>query len=263
MKKREVKDIFKAIPLGGHGEIGKNCWIFEYKDEIIIVNFGMMLPPHDLTGVDLVVPNCNYLIENQDKIKALILTSAHDECCGGVFYLLNKVKVPKIWGSELAIETVRKLLLKNIELPETEIIEGRLEFQPCDSIAVKSICNTSVLPDTYGLFIKTDVGNILYTSSYKIDQTPPDKVLLDYFSYSQAGEEGVDVLISDSTNIEALGYSQSERSITKRFNEIFRDSESRIFILSYANNLHKFQALFNLAQKHNKKVFLCGEYLTN
>src|SRR3989338_3860058 len=98
MKNREVKDILKAIPLGGHGELGKNCWIFEYREEIVIVNFGMMLPSHDLTGVDLVFPNYNYLVENQNKIKALVITSAHDDSCGGVFYLLTKVKIPKIYG---------------------------------------------------------------------------------------------------------------------------------------------------------------------
>ncbi len=261
MKKREVKDILKAIPLGGHGEIGKNCWIFEYREEIVIVNFGMMLPPHDLTGVDLVFPNYNYLVENQNKIKALIITSAHDDSCGGVFYLLTKVKIPKIYGSELAIETIKTQLPKNTELPEAEFLEGRKVFKAGESFEIKAISNTSILPDTYGLFIQTDVGNILYTSSYKVDQTPPDNVLLDYFSYSQAGEDGVDVLISDSTNIESLGYSQSERTITKRFDEIFRDSTSRIIILTYANSLHKFQILFNLAQKNNKKILLCGDYL--
>ena len=263
MRKKEKTDILKAIPLGGHGEIGKNCWVFECNDEMIIVNFGMMLPSHDLTGVDLVFPSTAYLQDNKEKIKGLILTSAHDDSCGGVFYLLNKINIPKIWGSKLAIETVKQNLPKNITLPETEDIIPRKEFQIGNSFNIRAISNTSSLPDTYGLFIKSLTGNILYTGSYKIDQTPPDGVLFDYFYFSQSGEDGTDLLISDSTNVETKGYSPSERSITKKFDEIFKDSTSRIIIFSYASNLHKFQILFNLAKKNNKKILLCGNYLTN
>ena len=262
-QKREPKDVLKAIPLGGHGEIGKNCWVFEYKDEIIIVNFGMMLPGQELTGVDLVLPSASYLIENQEKIKGLILPSAHDDSCGGVFYLLDKVTIPKIWGSKLALEITKKQLLKNTKIPDIEELESRKEFKATESITIKPIRNTSTLPDTYGLFIKIPAGNILYTGSYKIDQTPLDNVLLDYFSYAQAGEEGVDLLIADSTNIESPGYSQSERSIIKRFDEIFRDGSSRVIIVGYSSNLHKYQIILNLAQKHNRKVLFCGEHLTN
>lgn len=267
MKQKEVNNmptnILKAIPLGGHGEIGKNCWIFECKDEIIVVNFGMMLPSHDLAGIDLVLPNTNYLQENQEKIKGLILTSAHDDSSGGTFYLLNKVKIPKIWGTKLTLETIKGQLTKNTSLPETEEITSRKEFDIGENFKIKAIANTSTLPDTYGLFIQSSAGNILYTGSYKIDQTPPDDKLLDYFSYSKAGEDSVDLLISDSANIETPGYSQSERTISKRFNEIFKESNSRVIILSYANNLHKFQIIFNLAEKNNKKVLLVGEYLIN
>ncbi len=263
MKKREQKEIVKAIPLGGHGEIGKNAWIFEYKDEIIIVNFGMMIPGQGLTGVDLILPSTNYLQDNKEKIKGLILTSAHDDSCGGVFYLLEKVQIPKIWGSKLAIETVKAQLDKKTKFPESEAVEARQEFQIGESFLIKTIANTSSLPDTYGLQIKTPTGNILFTGSYKIDQTPPDNKLLDYYGYAQAGEDGVDLLISDSTNIEALGYSQSERAITKRFDDLFRESSAKVVIVSYASNIHKYQIIFNLAKKNNRKVLLCSDYLKN
>ena len=263
MKKREQADILKAIPLGGHGEIGKNSWIFEYKDEIVIVNFGMILSPHDLSGVDLILPSTTYLTENEEKIKGLILTSAHDDSCGGVFYLLDKIKVPKIWGSKLALETIKKQLTKSTSLPEVEELEPRKEFQIGKDFNIRPMRNTSILPDTYGLFIKNPCGNVLYTGSFKIDQTPPDDERFDYYSYSEAGEEAVDLLISDSTNIESLGYSQSEKAITKRFDEIFKDSPSRVIIVGYANSLHKYQIIFNLAHKNNKKVLLCGDYLIN
>ena len=254
------RDILKAIPLGGHGEIGKDSWLFEYKDEILIVNFGFMLPPHDLRGVDLVLPSTDYLTENKTKIIGLILTSAHDDSSGGVFYLSSKVKVPKVWGSKLAIEFVKNQLPENTIYEE---IEPRKEFQAGSSFIIKPICTNSTLPDTYGLFIKTPVGNILYTGSYKIDQTPLDKRSFDYFSFSQAGEEGVDLLISDSTNIEIPGYSQSEKAITKRFDQLFREADSRIIIVGYASNLNKYQIIFNLAKKNNKKIFICDEYLAH
>lgn len=260
MKHKEKKDILKAIPLGGHGEIGKNCWLFEYKDEIVIVNFGMMLPGWDVSGVDLVFPCTDYLAENQDKIKALVITSGHDDSCGGVFYLLNKVKIPKIIGSKLAVEMLKNENIKN--LPDIEFLESRKEFKIGETFLVKPIANTSTLPDTYGLYIKTDGGNILYTGSFKVDQTPPDNILFDYYSYSEAGESGVDLLISDSTNAESVGYSQPERAISKRFNELFKDSSSRIIILSYANNLHKFQIIFDLAGKNKRKVFISSDCLS-
>ena len=263
MKQRTATDFLKAIPLGGHGEVGKNSWLIEYKDEIIIINFGMMLPSANLTGVDLVLPNTNYLIENQDKIKGLVLTSAHDDSSGGAFYLLEKVKIPHIWGSKLAIETVKKQLSKNTKLPPHDYIEPRKDIEIGTGFKIKPLQNTSTLPDTYGLFIQTLAGNILYTGSFKVDQTPPDNILFDYFSYSQAGEDGIDLLISDSSNIESQGYAQSESSITKRFQDIIKDSNSRIIIFSYASSIHKFQILFNLAQKFNKKVLLSGSYLIN
>ncbi len=259
MKKREAKDVIKAIPLGGHGEIGKNSWIIESDNGILIVNFGMMLPAADLTGVDLILPSSSYLSENQSKIKGLILTSAHDDSMGGVFYLLDKLNIPKIWGSRLALEFL-KSSNKIKKLPELECLEPRKEFSVSD-FSVLPISNTSVIHDTYGLYIKHPAGNILYTGSYKIDQTPPDNRLLDYYTYSKAGEEGVDLLIADSTNVEAPGYCQSERFITKRFDELFKDSSSRVVILSYANNLHKFQIIFKSAQKNGKKVFVSGEHL--
>lgn len=262
-KKKGTNDILKAIPLGGHGEIGKNSWIFEYKDEILIVNFGMMLPTQSLSGVDLILPSTTYLQENQKKIKGLVLTSGHDDSCGGAFYLLNNVTIPKIWGSKLALEIIKNQFGKNISLPESEELSPRKDFQAGENFQIKSISNTSVLPDTYGLYIRTKSGNILYTGSYKIDQTPLDGVLFDYFSYSQAGEDGVDLLISDSANVETTGYSRTEVTVIKAFDEIIRESKSKVIIVGSANNLYKYQIIINTAKKYNKKVFITSDYFLN
>lgn len=259
---KNTTETVKAIPLGGHGEIGKNSWLFEYKDEIIIVNFGFKLPPKNVQGVDLILPNTSYLKENAEKIKGLIVTSAHDDSAGGIFYLLDKIPIPKIWGSKLALSWLEHSLSKKTKLPETEIIKGREEFNIGENFRIKPIQNTSVLMDTYGLFIQTPAGNILYTGSYKIDQTPMDNVKFDYYSYAEAGETGVDLLIADSTNLETPGYTQTEQFVARKFNDILRDASSRIIIVAYANNLYKFQVIFNVAQKQNKKVFLSGDYLT-
>ena len=258
--KNKAKEIIKAIPLGGHAEIGKNCWVLEYQDEILILNFGMMLPGMDISGVDLIFPNINYLLENQQKIKGLILTSAHDDFSGGVNYLLSKIKIPKIVGSELAIECIKSQLKDKSKLPEIDFLESRKKFA-IGNFNITSITNTSVLPDTYGLFIESPGGNILYTGSYKVDQTPPDSVPFDYYMYSKAGEDGVDLLISDSSNLESAGYSPSERSITKRFDEIFKNSTGRVIIVGYASSLHKYSIFFKLAEKNKRKVCICSEYL--
>ena len=260
MKTSSQQDVLKAIPLGGHGEIGKNSWLFEYKNEIIIVDFGMMLPSQGVTGVDLVFPSTIYLKQNEEKIKGLILTSAHDDSSGGVSYLLQKVKIPKIWGSKLALETISKDTINGVSREE---LTPRKEIQIGENFIIKPYHNTFVLPDSYGLIIQTGTGNILYTGLFKIDQTPPDGMLLDYFSCAQAGEDGVDLLISDSRDIENKGYSHSEQKVSKRFDEIFKETKSRIIIVGYASNLHKYQIIFNLAQKNNKKVFICSEYLNN
>src|SRR3990167_944850 len=144
MKNRSQQDVLKAIPLGGHGEIGKNSWLFEYKNEIIIVDFGMMLPSQGVTGVDLVFPSTIYLKQNEEKIKGLILTSAHDDSSGGVSYLLQKVKIPKIWGSKLALETIGKDSINNIS---TEELTPRKEIQIGENFIIKPYHNTFVLPD--------------------------------------------------------------------------------------------------------------------
>ena len=141
MKQKENRESLKAIPIGGHGEIGKNCWLLEYGDEIVIINYGMMLPPQALAGVDLVLPSTAYLKENEHKIKGLILTSAHDDCSGGVFYLLEKVKIPKVWGSKLAIEMVKNTLPKTTNFPETEELKPREEFKVGNNFNIKPIRN--------------------------------------------------------------------------------------------------------------------------
>ena len=262
MRKAIAKEVVRVIPLGGQGEIGKNAWVLEHGNQIVIINFGLMLPPPSLAGVDLILPNTNYLIENQDKIQGLIVTSAHDDCCGGVPYLLSKIKIPKIWSTKLAAETIKLQCAQGQSIPEIEHITSRQEFQ-IGNFAFTAMRNTSTLPDTYGLYVKSQAGTVLHTGPYKVDQTPPDKCLFDYYMYSKAGEDGVDVLISDSTNIEAVGYSQSEVKIVKRFDEIFKEHSSRIVIVSYASNIHKFKLLFDLALKNKKKICLSGEYLIN
>lgn len=259
--KIDVKsDSLKAIPIGGHGEIGKNSWIFEYKNEIIIVDFGILLPSIKQTGVDLILPNTQYLKENESKIKGLIITSPHDDDCGGVFYLLNKLNIPKIYAGNLAIKTIEKQPLKNTKLPPIEELTHRKEFT-IGEFTIKAITNSSLTPNTFGLSIKTPAGNIIYTGSYKIEQMPLDSVLLDFYSYSQAGEDGTDVLISCSQDIETLGYSQPEKLVTKKFEEIFKEIKSRIVIVSGNHEIYKFQTIFNLANENKKKILLNGKHL--
>lgn len=263
MKELKKNDALKAIPLGGHGEIGKNCWAFEYKDEILVVNYGMMLPGKKEAGIDIVMPNATYLKENESKIKGLIITSAHDDSCGGAFYLLDKVKIPKVWGSKLALNTLKASMKKGTKLPEIEELKPREEFTVGEQFKVKPIVSTFSIPNVFGLYIKSPTGNVLYTGSFKIDQLPIDNVKLDYFSFAQAGEDGVDLLISDSTDVEIPGYCQSENKITKRFNEIFRDSESRVIVVTNACDLFKIQLLLKIAKKNKKKVFISGDYINN
>lgn len=261
-EKNNLNNIVKAIPLGGHGEIGKNSWVFECQDEIIIVNFGFKLPGNDKWGVDLVLPNPTYLKENEHKIKALIVTSAHDDSCGGVFYLLDKLNIPKVHVPKLALEYLNKTAEKE-KLKSAKVLTARETIQAGNNFKITPIANTSCLPDTYGLIIETPQGRIVYTGSYKIDQTPPDKVLMDYYSYAQAGEDTVSLLISDSTEIETVGYSTTDSKIQKKFNEIIRDVKHRLIIVTSTFEIHKYQIIFDLANKHNKKIYVSGKDIEN
>jgi len=219
----------KIIPLGGLGEIGKNITVFEYKEDIIIVDCGMTFPEDEMLGVDIVIPDITYLIKNKDKIKGLILTHGHEDHVGAIPYVLKKINIP-IYGTKLTLG----LLSTNHSIP--------------DSVA---------------LAITTNIGTIIHTGDFKIDYTPISGEVIDLNRFAELGSRGVLALLSDSTNVTRRGYTMSERSVGDTFKDLFSKADSRIIVATFASNVHRVQQIIDAAELYDRKVVVSGRSMVN
>ncbi|MBS1996733.1 MAG: ribonuclease J [Cyanobacteria bacterium SZAS LIN-2] len=254
-----------ACPLGGQAEIGLTLWLFIHHGQILIVDAGASYPANELPGVDLFLPNSNFLEANEDKIVALILTNGHEEHCGAVSYLLNHVKVPRV----MAPRFVATLIKDNVydlygldlkTLPAIEEIETRRDYT-VGAFNLEWIDSNNAIADACALKIATTAGTVIYTSSFKYDQTPVDGKLLDVGRLAAIGDAGVDLLISDSVNIEAGGYTPSEKSVAHKFDELARECRGRLIVVAPATNTHRLRLLFEAAQTGGRRVILMGDTL--
>jgi ribonuclease J len=252
----------QIIPLGGLGEIGKNMTVFKYEDTIVVIDSGLAFPDDELLGIDLVIPDISYLVENQEKVKAILLTHGHEDHVGALPYVLREIN-PPIYGSKLALGIVEGKLkehnLKNVELnivrPRDMIKIGPLEiefFRVCHSI-----------PDCFGIAIHTPLGTILHTGDIKLDQTPVDGQTVDFRKMAELGEKGVLVMLGDSTNAERAGFTKSESVVGKTFDELFGKCEGRIIVTTFASNVHRVQQAINTAEKYGRKVAVVGRSMVN
>jgi ribonuclease J len=257
------KDSLKIIPLGGIEEIGKNITVFEYGNDIILVDCGVAFPEDDMLGIDLVIPDFTYLIKNQDRIKGLVVTHGHEDHIGSIAYLLKEINIP-IYATKLTIGLIsNKLeehkLLKNAKLHIVKqgqtIVLGkfRVEFiRSCHSI-----------PDSVALAIHTPVGTVVHTGDFKIDYTPIDDQKIDLGRLAELGNKGVLALLSDSTNSERKGYTMSESTVGEVFDKLFMNCKKRIVIATFASNMHRVQQIVNSAVANNRKIAVCGRSMIN
>jgi len=247
-----------VFALGGLGEIGKNTYCVEYKDEIIIIDAGIKFPDDQLLGVDYVIPDYQYLVKNQEKIVALFITHGHEDHIGGISFMLRKVKIPVIYAPRLPIELMRN------KLEERKLISlaNFVEFHPDTVIKTKHMeieffrVNHSI-PDSFGLSIKTDVGRVVHTGDFKFDLTPIGPCP-DYYKMAKYGEEGVLCLLSDSTSAELPIFSVSERKVGESLNEIFKKIEGRIIVATFASNVHRVQQIIEACVATGRKVAVFG-----
>ena len=248
----------KIIPLGGLGEIGINSTVFETENDMVLVDAGLMFPEEDMLGVDIVIPDFSYIYENSDKFKALILTHAHEDHVGSIPYLLQNIKIP-IYGTKLTLGLVRQKL-REFKLDNAEMIEieprrkfsiGDFEFEP--------IRTTHSIVDGVGFAINTDVGTIIHTGDFKIDQTPVDGKPFDVLKFAEYGSSGVKLLMSDSTNANNPGFTGSEKNIRKALSSIFFSSKGRILLVTFASNIHRIQQVINTAIETKRKVCITGK----
>jgi ribonuclease J len=248
----------RIIPLGGLGEIGLNMMAMEYDDSIIVIDCGLMFPEDYMLGIDIVIPDITYLKKNKNKVKAFIITHGHEDHTGALPFVLRDIKVP-IYGTALTLGLIKEKLEEYNLDKETEFItvkpRGDISIGPFD---IEFIRVSHSIADGVGLAIKTPAGVVIHTGDFKLDQTPVDGEVLDYARFSEYGEEGVLLLLSDSTNVEKEGYTVSEREIGTTFEEIFRKSQGRIIVAAFSSNIHRIQQVMDVADKFGRKVVLNG-----
>ena len=267
--KRERKNIFKKpklkiIPLGGLHEVGKNITVFEYEDDIIVVDCGLSFPEDDMLGVDLVIPDITYLQRNVDKIRGLIITHGHEDHIGSVPYLLKQINIP-VYAPKLAMGLIKNKLEEHRILRSSILIEvtqgQKLKFGK--NFEVEFIRSTHSIPDSVMLAIKTPVGTILHTGDFKVDYTPIDGKIMDFGRIAELGNEGILALISDSTNAERKGFTMSESSIGPVFDNLFDGCTKRIVVATFASNVHRVQQIVSSAVKYKRKIAICGRSMIN
>ena len=257
------KSNLKIIPLGGLEEIGKNITIFEYEDEIILVDCGLEFPGDDMLGVDLVIPDITYLIKNQEKIKGLIITHGHEDHIGSIPYVLKQVNMP-IYATKLTTALINNKLEEHNLLRATKMhMVEQGQIINFGKMQVEFIRSNHSIPDAVMLAIHTPVGTILHTGDFKIDYTPIDDKVVDLGRIAELGNEGILALLSDSTNSERKGFTMSESSVGEVFDRLFLNNTKRIVVATFASNVHRVQQIVNSAIKYNRKIAICGRSMQN
>lgn len=258
----EKKHKLKIIPLGGLGEIGKNMTVIEYGGNIIVIDCGMSFPEDEMLGIDIVIPDITYLIKNKDKVKGICLTHGHEDHIGSLPYLLKKINVP-IYGTRLTLGLVEnKLLEHKIEDAELNVVQAGSTIN-LGCFKVTFIRNNHSIPDAVSFAIDTPIGMVVHTGDFKIDYTPINDEVIDLGKFAELGRKGVLLAMSDSTNVERAGFTESEKTIGLKFMEIFKNCESRIIVASFASNIHRLQQIINAAVANQRKVAISGKSMVN
>ena len=257
------KSNLKIIALGGLEEIGKNMTVFEYEDEIIIVDCGLEFPTDDMLGVDLVIPDVTYLERNKDKIKGMVITHAHEDHIGAIPYILKQINVP-IYGTRLTISLIENKLEEHKLLRSTKLhVVEQGQTVNFGKMQVEFIRSCHSIPDAVMLAIFTPVGTIMHTGDFKIDYTPINSEMTDLARIAEIGKNGVLALLSDSTNSERKGYTMSESTVGDVFDRLFVNCTKRIVVATFASNIHRIQQIVDSAVENGRKIAVCGRSMIN
>ena len=259
-KKKQIK----VIPLGGVGEIGKNITVVEYNDEIIIIDCGMSFPENYMLGIDAVIPDFTYLEENREKIKCLLLTHGHDDHIGAIPYFLKKFPEVPVYGTGLTLGLVSNKISQYEDITSANLVRfnagDTLEF---GCLKVKAIKVNHSVADSVAFAVHTPLGVIVFTGDFKVDFTPVDDEIIDLAEFAALGRSGVLALFMESTNIERDGYTMSEKTIGKKFENIFDHAEGRIIVTTFASNIHRIQQIIDASIKNKRKVCIMGFSMLN
>jgi ribonuclease J len=260
-KPREGERKLRIIPLGGMGEIGKNMFAFEYEEEIILIDGGLAFPDADMLGVELLVPKIDYLVEHAHRIKGWVLTHGHEDHIGGIPYMLKQLPKIPMYGARLTLGLLRgkfdefKISEKDVDLREVTT-DDRIKVSK--NFTVDFFRMTHSIPDNSGLVIHTPIGRVVHSGDFKLDYHPADGKTSHLHKLAQAGEEGVLVLISDSTNAERPGYTPSERDVMQAVDAIVAKTKGRVIVTTFSSHVHRLQNFVRVAEKYDRRVIIEG-----
>ena len=251
----------RYLPLGGLGEVGINMWALEWEGKVLVVDSGLMFPQEDMLGIDLVLPDISYLLEKGRDVVGIFLTHGHEDHIGGLPYALKKLNVP-VYGTRLTLGLLKPKLREHHVLREADLREVRVgDAVQLGPFRVETVAVCHSIPDAVGLSIQTPVGRVIYTSDFKLDPAPPDGPPTDMARFKRIGDEGVLLLLSDSTNAERGGHSGSERDLHAPFERIFGEAPGRIVVANFASNIHRIQHLVRMAVQFQRRVAVVGRSL--
>jgi ribonuclease J len=248
----------RIIPIGGLGEIGKNMMVFEYEEEIIIIDAGIMFPENDMLGVDTIIPDYNYLLDKRDNVRAILVTHGHEDHVGALPHLLNEIKAPiyatKLTAGLIEVKLQRANLLGDVKI---NLIEAGDKFD-IGSFTIEPFHVAHSIPDCVGFGITTPVGLIVFTGDYKFDHTPVDGWPPDFTKLAEFSQRGVLCLLADSTNADRPGWTASEMIITEAFDKLFREAQGRIIVGTFASLISRIQQVADASRRHGRKLAITG-----
>lgn len=262
MSKKNKKKL-SIFALGGAGEIGKNMYVVQYGDDIVVIDAGLKFPEEDMLGIDIVIPDTSYLTDNIDKVRAILITHGHEDHIGALPYVLRNLNVP-VYGTKLTLGLIDSKLKEAGLLGETtrHLIDANSEVKLGSMTATFFRTNHSI-PDSVGICLETPEGNVVHTGDFKFDHTPVNEQYADLHRMAELGNKGVLCLLSDSTNAERPGYTGSEKSVGAELVEVFRQAEQRVVVATFASNIHRIQQVIDAAEKTNRKVTVVGRSMVN
>lgn len=261
----QTESALKIIPLGGLHEIGKNTCVFEYEDEILLLDAGLSFPTEGMHGVNIVLPDMTYLRENRDKVKGMIVTHGHEDHIGGIAFHLKQIDIPVIYGPKLALALLEGKLQEAGVADQTHLrtVQPRDFVRVGKHFLVEFIRNTHSMADSYTVAIHTPKGIVIHTGDFKFDHTPVDGERFDIQRLAEYGEKGVLCLISDSTNSEVPGFTPSEAAVFPNLDRVFSQAQGRLMVTTFASSVHRVNMILQLAEKHGRSVAVLGRSMLN
>jgi len=260
---KKNNDKLVVFALGGVGEIGKNMYVVQYGNDIVVIDAGLKFPEEDMLGVDIVIPDISYLIDNRDKVRGILLTHGHEDHIGGLPYVLKQLDVP-VYGTKLTLGLVEAKLKEAGMLGDTKRVLIHPDSEVQLGVFKASFFRTNhSIPDSVGICLDTPEGRVVHTGDFKFDQTPVNGQYADLHRMAEIGRRGVTLLMSDSTNVERPGYTGSEKSVGAALEEIFRKAKQRVIVATFASNVHRIQQVIDAAEATRRKVTVIGRSMVN